>query len=1270
MGMKLDTLFQNSISRRLSMAIGAVLLLWAVTWVAVPPLLKSQAQSRLTELLGRQVAVGAVNFKPWSLELEVSDFTVAQAGTSNAPAQLAIQRFYVDLEMQSLFRLAPVVDALQMESPRLRLKHLGGGRYDIDDILQRLNQGPAEPDAKPLHFALYNLVLSQGEVVFDDAPIGKVHNLRELTLKLPFLSNLDSKREVLTQPLLAFDLNGSKFDSHAQSTPFAPDRKTQAHIQIPALDLAPYLGYLPPDLPVRLTSAVLHADLTVDFEQTPQASVGLSGSLAATQVKLASNTSKAMVGGSDGDLLSFEALKLQLKGTRPLARQIRLESLELVRPVAHVGRDKSGQLNWQALGKPGGAKTSSAHEKAASDEDKLRALAQKDANSSPWAVAVASVKLQDGLVRWADASMAKPVQLDLSQVNLSVTALKWPFEQAAPFEGSAMLDKAGLRISGNATDVLATVNAKLTDLPLNAGAAYLAQFLKPRLDGVLNAELALTWRAARAPDQPGVLTLSLPNLTLDNLALTQTSAGQIPAKSQQPLASIKSMQLENVAVDVPRQSISLGQVRVMQPKTGLKRFADGHWMVDNWLVKASPLPHTARPRPPVKPVAAEPSWQVTLADLNLTQGDLTFADASTAKSVAFDLSAVNLNVKQLTWPARAKSKPASWTLAARMHQGQTEPGTLSGRGTASLSPVHVQANLAAQRLPMHAFAPYLASVAKLDLLRADTSFKGRVDMVSQANGLALQVKGDLKLEDLRVDTLAQPEPFKPAEELLSWKDLSLGGLVVVMQPGQAPQIEVGQTSLSDFFAKLTLSETGRLNLQDVTASEANPAGTPAPTVSLAANAGGSTHTATLPATSASKNEASSPDDKRASAAIDAQDGMAPVVKFGPVSLTNGRVDFNDRFIKPNYSARLSELTGKLSAFSSVAEGGQVQLADLELRGRVEGTASLEILGKVNPLAKPVALDIQGRVRDLELAPLSTYSARYAGYGIERGKLSVDVAYKVQPAGQLTASNNIVLNQLKFGDKVPGAENSLPVKLAVALLADRNGVIDIDLPVSGSLNDPQFRLGPIVFKLIVNLIVKAVTAPFSLLASALGGGGDELSMVSFAPGSAVLSTEAKAGLDKVAKALEARPALKMTVVGTASLDVEREGFKREQLQALLLAEKRRARGTTTDADTPSVTPQEYPLLLKAVYKRADFPKPRNLIGLTKDLPGPEMEALLLTNLPATEATMQDLAVKRGVVVRDYLASLKLPLERLFLGAAKAVPPEAKWRPRAELNLASE
>jgi uncharacterized protein involved in outer membrane biogenesis len=1086
-------------------------------------------------------------------------------------------------------------------------------------------------------------------------------------------------------PQLAFDLNGSKFDSSAQSTPFTDSRKTQARIDIPALDLSPYLTYLPADLPVRVSSGVLHADLTVAFEQTTEAHVGLSGRLSATQVKLNSGPGDS---SPAGELLSFDALNLQLKDTRPLARQINLESIELVKPEMYLARDKSGFLNWQALGQAAKADAKAetkgdaqfVPENVASSADSTRAKGQNDSKPSPWVVSVASIKLQDGLVHWVDRALSKPAQVDLSALNLSVNVLRWPFEQAAAFEGSAMLDKSSLKFGGSATDTQATVTAKLADLPLSVGAAYLAQQLKPRLDGMLNAELGLTWQAERGPDLPMALALQIPSLSLDKLVLTQADSAKGAPPGKAALASIKGVQLAQVTVDVPRQTVSLGQLRVTQPKFGMQRLADGRWMFEDWLVAA---PLVSNDPQAIAPAKSQPAgkplkpWQLALGELNLSQGDLTYADATTTTPVTFDVSALNLNVKNLGWPALAKAKSISWTVAAHMRHGQTEPGTLNGRGTASLSPISAKADLNAQRVPLQALAPYFASAAKLALLRADASFKGQVDMASQANGLALKLRGDVKLEDLRADTLGQLEPFKPGEELLSWKDLSLNGLDVVLQPGVAPHIEVAQTSLSDFFAKLTLSEAGRLNLQDVTAGEpdtvgTDPAGTPAKDASQTAvtPVNPSLPTSAAASTIATNKVATSADDKRAKSEGSLQDALAPVIKMGPISLTHGRVDFNDRFIKPNYSARLSELTGKLSAFSSVAPDAQVQLADLELRGRVEGTASLEILGKVNPLAKPVALDITGKVRGLELAPLSTYSARYAGYGIERGKLSVDVAYKVQPDGQLTASNNIVLNQLRFGDAVPGAERSLPVKLAVALLADRNGVIDINLPVSGSLNDPQFRLGPIVFKLIVNLIVKAVTAPFSLLASAFGGGGDELSMVSFAPGSALLAPEAKAGLDKVAKALLDRPALKMTVVGTASLDVERDSFKREQLHSLLLAEKRRTLGGSTNAVTPTVTPAEYPQLLKAVYKRADFPKPRNLIGLTKDLPAPEMETLLFTNLPVTDAAMQDLATQRGVAVRDYLASLKLPLDRLFLGAAKAVPPEAKWHPRAELSLATQ
>jgi hypothetical protein len=313
------------------------------------------------------------------------------------------------------------------------------------------------------------------------------------------------------------------------------------------------------------------------------------------------------------------------------------------------------------------------------------------------------------------------------------------------------------------------------------------------------------------------------------------------------------------------------------------------------------------------------------------------------------------------------------------------------------------------------------------------------------------------------------------------------------------------------------------------------------------------------------------------------------------------------------------------------------------------------------------------MRDLDLAPLTPYAVRYAGHGIERGKLSMDVNYKISANGRLAATNKLVLNQLRFGEEVKGAPNSLPVRLAVALLADRNGVIDVDLPISGSLNDPQFSIGSLIFKALGNLIVKAVTSPFALLTGGLGGGsGGEASAIAFDAGSATLTAAAMQSLDKVAKALADRPALQMTVVGTSNLAAERDGYKRQRLRQLAQAEKRRAaaRAGEDAADVAPVTDAEYPALIAAVYKRADLAKPRNMIGLAKDLPLADMEALLLEQITATDEAMRQLAVERGAAVRDYLLAKQLPSARLFLGAPLVrTTAEADWKPSAELRLAT-
>lgn len=472
-----------------------------------------------------------------------------------------------------------------------------------------------------------------------------------------------------------------------------------------------------------------------------------------------------------------------------------------------------------------------------------------------------------------------------------------------------------------------------------------------------------------------------------------------------------------------------------------------------------------------------------------------------------------------------------------------------------------------------------------------------------------------------------------------------------MQPAQPLRLSVRETALSDFFARVIVQRNGRINLQDIVKSAQSQQ-------SLEQNTAPAADGAAAPAEPVPPKAASGP---------------APVIKIGPIVLTGGKVQFSDYFIQPNYSADLSELAGRLSAFSSEQPAGEQgpQLADVELRGRAQGTASLEITGQVNPLAKPLALDIRAQMRDLELPPLSPYSIKYAGHGIERGKLSMDVSYKIEPDGQLTARNKLVLHQLTFGEAVEGAPASLPVRLAVALLADRNGVIDLDLPVSGSLNDPQFRLAPVIFKIIGNLIMKAVTSPFSLLSGAFGGSG-ESGVVAFAPGRSQIDAKARESLDKVVASLKERPALRLTVIGEAREAQDKEAWKQAELDRLLLAQKRRQvlrEGKSAESVT-ELSAAEVPALTKALYSRADFAKPRNVIGMAKDLPTDQMRSLLLEQITVPDDAMRELALARGVAVRDYLAQQQLPLERLFLGAPKLDSDDQEWSPRAQLSLSAQ
>ncbi len=1344
-------------TRRLLWGLATVLLLSALAWLGVPPLVRWQGQKIASEQLGRAVQIGEVAFNPWTLELTVQDIEVA--GADGAPPQLHVERVYANAAWQSIVRLAPVLDALQVQAPALRLVHRGDGHYDVDDILARLAAAPKSEDAgKPARFALYNIEIRDGRLDFDDQAVQEQQELRELKLALPFISSLPSAREVTVRPELAFALNGSRFDSNAQALPFDDSRRTDAVLRLQALDLAPYLGYLPAGLPLRLQAGVLDAELQLHFEEAPQQSLRIDGTLALSGLQA--------LDAAGAQALTLDALRLELAELRPLEGRLHLSNVELVQPHLTLLRDAGGALNLQPVPAAGGEEAADAAASAGAQAPVMPAPAEAEGSTPGFELLVDQLALRDGRVDFRDdsttASAGEAAALRLDALALQASAIAWPLEQPLSFSGSTRLVEPGaapteaapadaqatspdagatLAFEGRASLQQAEATARLAGVPLKLARPYLAAYLVPRLEGGLEAELGVQWAPAATPDAEPELKLAVRQLVLDRLALmgegASTTRSGTARRAAGPrtgeLARIEQLSLTDAQIDLSARTVQVAEMALQRPWLQAERSRDGRWMAEQW-VRSLDTP-AADGKAPAAAESETAPWAVGLEALKLREGSVDYADLATVQPVRAQLTQLRLDAGKLQLAGK-QSMPLE--LSARLGTGRrgAEAGRLSWRGQLTLEPLTAQGELTAERLPVHAFTPYFDQALNIDILRADASYKGRVAFAETPRGPRLTVAGDARVEELRTHSRPDssaggssdagtttgpavasraalaPTAVRPAgglgEELLSWKQLRLAGLDLRLEPGQAPRVSVGSTRLSDFFARLIIHPNGRFNLQDVLKSDAEDA--------PQAAAASATPAVGMPAAgefSSVEVAAGAGQAVTAAPAAAPPDPLAPVLQFGPTELVNGRIDFSDHFIRPNYSADLTELNGSLGAFASVAPEGAPQMAELRLAGRAEGSAALEVSGQLNPLASPLALDIEARVSDLDLPPLSPYSVKYAGHGIERGKLSMDVAYKIEPEARLTATNRLVLNQLQFGEPVEGAPASLPVQLATALLADSNGVIDLDLPISGSLNDPEFSLGPIIVKAVVNLIGKALTAPFTLLARALGGGGEDLSSVAFAPGSTRLDDKARQQLDHIAKALTERPQLKLTVVGTADLAAEDEGFRRERLQALVAAEQRGEKpelGPETappatedsppepsepeaapadeaagpDAAADQVSAEQYPVLLKRLYRRADIPdKPRNAIGMQRDISVPEMEALLMAQIPADQDAIRQLAVRRGVAVKDYLAGHGVPAERLFLGAARTdaasgkaagaaaaeatAEAEAPWSPRAELNL---
>jgi hypothetical protein len=724
------------------------------------------------------------------------------------------------------------------------------------------------------------------------------------------------------------------------------------------------------------------------------------------------------------------------------------------------------------------------------------------------------------------------------------------------------------------------------------------------------------------------------------------------------------------------------------------------------------------------PTEATP-WVLSVPDITLDDLKISAEDRRVKPTVSVQLDALSVHVTGFT---TARTMPIAVAMSTKINRD----GKLDAK--ADISPDFATAKVQAEltTLDLTVLQPYIAQRTAMTLRSGQLSTKLNVERSADGH---LAVAGELEVAKFRTVDNALKQDFIKVERL------QLSGIDYQASPtdtSKPASLHIHNITARAPYARVIIESDRTVNVKQVLSG---PAGAKAATASgqkttpggdknvetsgqgpdsggtAAANASSGTATAAVVATPGdgsgttgmaigiaapppeTRGHVKHRSGKAATASAASQDG-AMAIAIDAINIQDGSANYTDFWIQPHFAVGIQGLNGSILGLSSAPSAR----AKVELKGKVDRYAPAHIWGETNPLAATTYTDIKMNFKGVEMTSATPYSGRFAGYKIEKGKLSVDIEYKIENR-KLTAAHKFVIEQLELGDRVESPDAvHLPLKIAIALLKDRNGVIDVDLPVTGSLDDPQFKLGPLIWKAVLGLLTKIATAPFAMLGH-LFGGGEQMNFIDFPPGSATLDTSEHDKLVALVKALKEKEKLELDVPITFSPELDQPALAAARLNERLLALKDeqsaghkhgKDSGRTNTAATkapaagppappppdPALTdPAQRYRLLAALY-RAELGKDtalpeaaRAVEAARKQDPPPDfnaansaLEAVLLQKMPVADTDLEALGKRRARAIQDVLLlGTDIDPSRVFvIGSAPKAAAE-KDKVRVELAL---
>ena len=563
----------------------------------------------------------------------------------------------------------------------------------------------------------------------------------------------------------------------------------------------------------------------------------------------------------------------------------------------------------------------------------------------------------------------------------------------------------------------------------------------------------------------------------------------------EPGLQIQRIGLAGGAYDLKPNFFSVEKVSVEGGAVDLKRLPDG---AINIVQLFAPPQKGAIAREKEEAAAEGRPFQFLAKAVTLSGFQVKFSDLT----VKPDAPIINLEEMAVSLANVDGKSPMTFDASLKVREG----GQIKAGGTVDPSGPTVESEVQVAELGLAAFQPYVSQAATIDLKSGTLSTRGKMRHGIKAAGAQTAYQGGFKLDNLRITESAGKET------LVGWKSVQTDQLTVQLEPNR---LEIGDLKVVQPSGKFIIEKDRSINVVKVIKSDPN----------------------------AKKAEAP----EKASPA--AGDDAFPY-RVRRILVSEGKVDFADLSLITPFGTKIHELKGVVAGVSSVKNAR----AQIKLDGRVDDYGTANIDGELNTSDPKAFTNINVVFRNVEMSRLTPYSGKFAGRKIDSGKLSVDLKYKINKS-QLAGDNKLVVQRLTLGEKVKSPEAvDLPLDLAIALLEDSNGVIDLGLPVSGDLDSPEFSYGALIWKAVVNLLTKIVTSPFRALGALLPGGGgeDAFNSVAFEAGRPDVPPPEKEKLATLAGALQKRPQLKLSVQGRYNPETDRTELKSAGVRRALAA----------------------------------------------------------------------------------------------------------------------